>query len=97
MYLIFIEFINFYLIFSKVVITNEMTTDIVENTNGEIISSNCVPALGDSFLHKINQRIILNRHSSKKGLFIAKVIKSILRPKGIAEFWVFMNKYRYIL
>lgn len=69
-------------------ITNEFTTELTEDINGEIKSSVCVPGLGVSFFHKINQRIILNRHPTEKGLFRAKIVKSLLTPRKYAEFWV---------
>lgn len=71
----------------KVVITNEMTTALFTDKNTNETKSKIVPSLGESFAHKINQRIIF-QSDNKPGYFRAKIAKSLLKNTGYCNFIV---------
>jgi hypothetical protein len=65
----------------QVVVTNHLTTRI-----GPRNEKSLVPALGESFAHYCNQRIILGHLSEDR--YGALIQKSVLQPQVSAEFQV---------
>ena len=66
----------------QVVVTNELTTCILDNETKEII-----PSLGESFAHVMHNRIFLGRQESSK-MHTAVLQKSSEYPTGSAYFQV---------
>lgn len=68
-----------------------MTTEIKDYQKSSIqfdTQSSCIPSLGESHSHKINQRIQLYRHPDQNDIFIAKIVKCLKKPKSRIEFRV---------
>lgn len=65
-------------------ITNNLTTKV------NVVDSSLVPSFGDSFAHRINNRILLERKSGN--LFSASTLKSTLNTESTIHFRV--NTYK---
>jgi len=76
-----------------IVLTNELTTRMVETNNASTL---LVPSMGDSYSHRVTQLITLACEDVRSDVFCANIDKSLYSPEIIVKFKITADGVRSV-